>query len=117
AIASFLAETPDRIQPVCRLTLRTNIVPENDYAFYWAEVNEEGLQAGRSIWVEAAQHDGTGRIAPDTAEQLVYEMIIGGEAWPDFEPPPAASAQRMLQTFEGWIGERCSQRRALAQEQ
>jgi hypothetical protein len=117
AIASFLGETPDRIQPVCRLSLRTNLVPENDYAFFWAEVNEEGLQAGRSIWAEVAEHDSTGRLPADTAERLLYEMIVAGEAWPEFDPPPGADAEKTMQTFEEWIRERCMQRRNQAQEQ
>src|SRR5690606_20435644 len=34
AIATYLADQPDRIQPLCRLTLVTDLVQENDYAFY-----------------------------------------------------------------------------------
>jgi SNF2 family DNA or RNA helicase len=117
AIASFLAENPDRIQPVCRVTLSTDLVPVNDYAFFWAEVNEEGLQAGRSIWAEVAQHDGTGRIPSELAEQLLYEMIVAGEGWAEFEPPDGARAIELIRTFEGWISERCLRRRAIAQEQ
>ena len=117
AIASFLGENPDRIQPVCRVSLVTDLIPENDYAFYWAEVDEEGLQAGRSIWAEVSQHDATGRLPPDTAERLLYEMVIDGQGWPDFEAPAGEEASTMLRTFEEWVGERCVQRRAEAQEQ
>jgi hypothetical protein len=117
AIADFLKDRPDRIQPVCRLTLRTTTVPENDYAFYWAEVIEEGLQAGRSIWAEVAQHDGSGRLHRDVAERLVYELIVSGEAWPDFDSPPAGPAIGVMNMFESWIGGRCSERRSVAQEQ
>lgn len=117
AIASFLGETPERIQPVCRVSLHTDLVPENDYAFFWGEVNEEGLQAGRSIWAEMSQHDATERLAPDVAERLLYEMIVGGDAWPEFDAPTGADAEKMTQIFEEWIRERCLLRRNQAQEQ
>jgi hypothetical protein len=99
------------------VTLRTSLVPEADYSFYWAEVAEEGLQAGRSIWAEIALHDGTGRLPAETAEQLLYEMIVSGGPWADFEAPASNRAAELVRTFEVWISERCTQRRTIAQEQ
>jgi superfamily II DNA or RNA helicase len=119
SIVKTLERTPEKLLSVGRAILRTHLVPEGDYAFYWAEVSETGLQAGKAIWCEVAEHDGTNRIEDhELAEQLIYEVLVHGEGWREgFEAPNATSAMRVKIMLQDWVIERCDRRRAVASEQ
>ena len=100
-----LEETPERIRPVCRLTLSTRLLPAGLYGFFWAEAEEEGLQAGRSIWAEVQGPDGP--IGAEQAEQLLHQMVLHGRPWADFDAPPTDAALAMMNELEARIAARC----------
>ena len=56
-------------------------VPEGDYFFVWAGVNETGLQAGRSVWVDIVAGDGALRLKPDQADDA-KARITACRLWP-----------------------------------
>lgn len=117
AIAVFYQQHTDRIPPVSRVELETDTVPAGVYAFTVAEVKEEGLQAGRSIWVEGQEVSGDLPLDPDVAEQLLHEMVTRGVHWTDFVPPPGDLALTVLNGLEEKISERVIGRRAQANRQ
>src|SRR5690606_16103774 len=50
AIVKIYEDHPDRIPPVACVEVATDVVPDSDYFFLWAEIDERGLQAGKSLW-------------------------------------------------------------------
>ena len=117
AIASFYADNPDRIPPASRLKLHTDMVVPGVYCFGLADVTEEGLQAGRSVWAEVYSIDREQTLPADKAEQLVHEMVTKGQDWEGFEGPPGPEAIAILDLLQEHIGQRLIDRKRDATRQ
>ena len=117
AIAKFYDGAIERIPPVAAVQVETSTVPESDYFFVWASINEKGLQEGRSLWVEAVSADGSNRLDPDDAAALLHQMVLFGEPWKDFQAPNGEYSVQLLERCLESVVARVLERKAEALKQ
>ena len=111
AIATFYASHPDRIHPLSTVQVESDAVPEGDYFFAWARVNETGLHAGTSLWAECVSVNGEIHPTPDQTELLLHHMVVLGQPFEAFEPPPVEDITALFQACEEALYGRVNARR------
>jgi hypothetical protein len=117
SILRFHDQAPDRTPPLSRAIVRSQGFTAGEYFFAWAEIIEEGLQGGRSVWAEAVRLDDGQRLSPDEAETLIYHAVVKGGPWENFPDPEPTAILELLTSCEDQMRDRVATRRAEALRQ
>lgn len=117
AITRYYDQTPDRIQSTGAAVVATDAVPPADYFYAFAELVEQGPQAGRLLIAECISIDEKIRPSQDDSELLLHHAAVRGTPWQAFQPPSAESSLRLLNLCEEAIVARVKRRETRARQE